>query len=221
MNQEALSKTLSRLDQLENQLSVPLLAIGILLIAAFLYLDRCQAVSDIIRSTGWLGVVTAVTLITVLSMTPIPTESLTIMCFKSYGIGWGIFYSWLGSTLSALLIFALIRGIGEPLFLKANSHQKFRQVDAWVSRKGTAGLLIARLLPLPAFLVNYITALLPAVRFWDYLWTAAVTIIPSYLMTAMVFAGVATKFRIWLWAGILGMILIWLSSYLLHRLQAV
>ncbi|KLU61955.1 TVP38/TMEM64 family inner membrane protein YdjZ [Peptococcaceae bacterium CEB3] len=221
MNQRALNKTLSTLNRLENQLSIPLLISGILLIVAFLYLDRYQAISDIIRSTGWLGVVTAVTLIALLSMTPIPTESLTIMCFKAYGIGWGIFYSWLGSTLSALFIFALIRSLGEPLLRKAASHERFRQVDGWVSRRGIAGLLIARLLPLPGFLVNYITALIPAIRFWDYLWTAAVTIIPSYLMTAMVFAGVATRFRIWLWAGILGMTLIWLASYLLHRLQTV
>lgn len=221
MEQKVFKKTLYTLNHLEKQLSLFLLIIGILFIVVFLYLDRYQTISHVIRSTGLMGLVTAIILIALLSMTPIPTEGLTIMCFKVYGIGWGIVYSWVGSTLSALLIFGLVRSIGAPLLMQATSHERFRQVDAWVSQKGIMGLLIARLLPLPAFIVNYLTAVIPAIRFWEYLWTAAVTIIPSYLMTAMVFMGVATKFRIYLWVGVLGMILIWLSSYLLNRLQMV
>lgn len=84
-----------------------------------------RVVSNIILSAGWLGIVTAIFLITLLSMTPIPTESLTIMCLKSYGIGWGIFYSWVGSTLSSVAIFLLVRSIREPILQLVISQERF------------------------------------------------------------------------------------------------
>lgn len=221
MKCEFLKKTLRIMDNLGSQWSGLLLVMGLLLTVAFLYIDRHQAISDIIRSKGWLGIVVAIVLIALISMTPIPTESLTVMCLKAYGIGWGTFYSWVGSTLSAVAIFWLVRSIGEPLRQKVISHESFKQVNEWIIGKGSIGLLIARLLPLPAFIVNYITAVIPAIRFWGYLWTAALTIIPSYLVTAMIFMGVTAKLRIWLVVGGLGMVLIWFSSYLLNRYQTL
>lgn len=214
-------KTLCIVENSGKRWSVVFLAMGVLLIVAFLYLDQYQAISDIIRSTGWLGVVIAIFLITILSMTPIPTEGLTIICFKAYGMGWGIFYSWVGSTLSAITIFLLVRSIGKPLLQTVISPESFEQVNEWIRRKGITGLLIARFLPLPAFIVNYITAVIPAIRFWSYLWTAALTIIPSYLVTALIFVGASASLRIWLVVGCLGMVLIWFSSYLLNRMQIV
>lgn len=221
MNYKVTKETLCTLDTLGNWWSVVLFVIGILIIVAFLYIDRGQAVSNIILSAGWLGIVTAIFLITLLSMTPIPTESLTIMCLKSYGIGWGIFYSWVGSTLSSVAIFLLVRSIREPILQLVISQERFEQVNKWIKRKGTIGLVIARLLPLPAFIVNYITAMIPAIEFWSYLWTAALTIIPSYLVTALIFMGISANLRIWLVIGSLGMCLIWVSSYLLNRYPLV
>lgn len=209
------------METLGNQVSVLLFVIGILIMAAFLYIDRGQAVSNIIRSAGWPGIMTAIILITLLSMTPLPTESITIMCLKSYGVGWGIFYSWFGSTLSSVAIFLLVRSIREPLLQLVISPEHFEQVNDWIKRKGTIGLVIARLLPLPAFIVNYITAVIPAIEFWSYFWTAAVTIIPSYLATALIFMGISANLRIWLVIGSLGMVLIWVFSYLLNRYPLV
>jgi len=216
MNSKVTKKTPRTLDNLGNWWSFALLSVGVLIVVSFLYLDRCRAISNIIHSSGWRGIVTAIFLITLLSMTPIPTESLTIMCLKSYGIGWGIFYSWVGSTLSSAAIFLLVRGISDPLLQQVISQERFEQVNEWIKRKGTIGLLIARLLPLPAFIVNYITAVIPAIEFWSYFWTAALTIIPSYLVTALIFMGISANLRIWLVIGSLGMVLA-ISSYLLNR----
>jgi uncharacterized membrane protein YdjX (TVP38/TMEM64 family) len=221
MNYNLKKKTLSAMDSFEKRWSVVLFVMGILIIVAFLYIDRCQAISNIIRSSGLLGIATAIFLITILSMTPIPTESLTIICLKSYGIGWGTFYSWVGSTLSSITIYLLVRSIREPLLQLVISQERFRQVNEWVKCKGTMGLVMARLLPLPAFIVNYITAVIPAIDFWSYFWTAALTIIPSYIATALVFMGISRNLRIWLVIGSLGMVLIWCSSYLLNRYPLV
>lgn len=72
-----------------------------------------------------------------------------------------------------------------------------------------------------AFIVNYITSVIPAIRFWSYLWTAALTIIPTYLVTALIFMGITAKLRIWLVVGSLGMVLIWVSSNVLNHYQMV
>lgn len=80
MNFKVTKKSLSKLNTLENQWSTAFFTIGILICIAFLYLDRRQEISHIIRSAGWFGIVTAIILITLLNMTPIPTENITFMC---------------------------------------------------------------------------------------------------------------------------------------------
>jgi len=64
MNCKVTKKNPRTLDNLGNWWSLTLLAMGVLIVVAFLYLDRCLAISNIIHSTGWLGVVTAIFLIT-------------------------------------------------------------------------------------------------------------------------------------------------------------
>ncbi|WP_407309596.1 TVP38/TMEM64 family protein [Desulfosporosinus sp. SB140] len=217
MNYKVTKETPYTLDKLENRWSAVLFVTGILIIVGFLYIDRGQEISNVIRSTGCLGKVTAILLITLLSMTPIPTESLTIICLKSYGIVWGTFYSWVGSTLSSIAIYWLVQSIKEPLLHSIISQERFNQVNEWIKRKGTIGLVVARLLPLPAFIVNYITAMIPAIDFWSYLWTAALTIIPSYIATALVFMGISANYRIWLLVGSFAMVILWIFSYLMSR----
>lgn len=79
------------------------------------------------------------------------------------------------------------------------------------------GLVMVRLLPLPAFIVNYITAVIPAIDFWSYFWTAALTIIPSYIATALVLMGISVNSRIWLVIGSFGMVILWIFSCFLSR----
>lgn len=194
------------------------IAAFIVFIAAFLYFDRRNQLSGIILSLGWGGIVLAILLMTGLCMTPIPSEGLLILYLKIYGVYWGLFYAWLGSTLSSLPIFLLARFYGQRFMQKLISPQRFQTVDHWVQEKGTAGLFVARLLPIPAFAVNYIAGVIPSVKFWPYLWTAGVTIIPYYVGTALVFLGIASEMWLWLILGSLVVIGFWGVSYMLsHR----
>ena len=111
MNFKVTKETLYKLDSFGTQWSTVFFFIGILILVTFLYIDRSQEISNIIRSAGWFGIITSILLITFLSMTPIPTESITIICLKAYGVGWGTFYSWVGSTLSSIAIYLLVRSI--------------------------------------------------------------------------------------------------------------
>jgi len=194
-----------------------LIAAFVLLIAAFFYLDRRNEISVIIRAWGLWGVVFAIFLMAALCMTPIPSEGLVVLYLKIYGIYQGIFFAWLSSTLSAMAIFIIVRVFGPTLMKRLISPERFKVVDNWVKGKGSLGLFAARLLPIPAFAVNYIASAMPSMKLWTYLWTAALAMIPYYVGTALVFLGVARETWIWLVLGIVALILFWGTGYVLNK----
>ncbi|EGW38449.1 VTT domain-containing protein [Desulfosporosinus sp. OT] len=194
-----------------------LIAAFVLLIAAFFYFDRRNEISVIIRAWGLWGVVFAIFLMAAICMTPIPSEGLVVLYLKIYGIYQGIFFAWLGSTLSALVIFIIVRVYGQMLMKRLISPERFDTVDNWIKGKGSLGLLVARLLPIPAFAVNYIAGAMPSMKLWTYLWTAALSMIPYYVGTALVFLGVARETWIWLALGIVALILFWGTGYALNK----
>lgn len=189
----------------------------VIFIVAFLYFDRKNQLSVIIRAWGLGGIFLAVLLMAALCMTPMPSEGLVILYLKIYGVYQGVFYSWVGSTLSSLAIFFLARTYGQKLMRKLISPKRFETVDNWVQEKGSLGLFIARLLPIPAFAVNYIAAVMPSMKLWPYLWTAALSMIPYYVGTALVFLGVAKETWIWLILGVAALAVFWGTSYTLGK----
>lgn len=196
---------------------IMIVAVSVCLILSFFYLDRHNAISSLIKSLGPLGVLPAVFFMALLCMTPIPSEGLVLMYLKIYGVFWGTLLAWLGSNAGSLIIFFIIRYKGQFLLQKLISQDRFETVNQWVNRRGIYGLLIARLLPIPAFAVNYIASLIPSINWWPYLWTQMVTIIPYYVGTALVFLGVAKETWYWLLIGGLAIGAFWSISYLLNR----
>lgn len=194
-----------------------IIVVFIILIAAFFYFDRHNQISVIIREWGGWGVIFAVLLMAALCMTPIPSEGLVVMYLKIFGIYHGVLLAWLGSILSSLAIFIIIRVLGQRLMERLISPERFKQVDNWVEGKGSFGLFVARLLPIPAFAVNYIAGAMPSMKLWTYLWTAALSIIPYYIGTALVFVGVARETWIWLVVGMGALVLFWGIGYLLNK----
>ncbi|HBP63273.1 MAG TPA: TVP38/TMEM64 family protein, partial [Desulfosporosinus sp.] len=53
------------------------------------------------------------------------------------------------------------------------------------------------------------------------LWTAALSMIPYYVGTALVFLGVSQETWIWLVLGIIALILIWSAGYFLNKRRAI
>lgn len=194
-----------------------IIVVFIILIAAFFYFDRHNQISVIIREWGVWGVIFAVLLMAALCMTPIPSEGLVVMYLKIFGIYHGVFLAWLGSILSSLAIFIIVRVLGQRLMERLISPERFKQVDNWVEGKGSFGLFVARLLPIPAFAVNYIAGAMPSMKLWTYLWTAALSIIPYYIGTALVFVGVARETWIWLVVGMGALVVFWGIGYLLNK----
>jgi len=188
-----------------------------ILIVAFFYLDRRNQISTVIQAWGAWGAIFAILLMTALCMTPIPSEGLVVMFLKIFGVYEGVLFAWVGSTLSALVIFILVHLYGQTFMQKIISQERFNLVDHWVEGKGSLGLLVARLLPIPAFAVNYIAGAMPSMRIWTYLWTAALSMIPYYVGTALVFLGVAQATWLWLVLGFGALIMFWGIGYYLNK----
>ncbi len=188
-----------------------------ILVVAFLYLDRRDAISTIIQNLGIFGVVLAIIIMAVLSMTPIPSEGLVILYIKIYGVILGVIISWLGSILNALIIFIIARYYGLRFLKKHIDSERFVNIDHWVKKQGTLGLFIARILPIPAYAVNYIASIMPSVKFWPYFWTAAVTIIPYYIGTALFYVGASRQAWIWLIIGGILIVTVWVVGYFFNR----
>lgn len=186
-------------------------------ILLFFYLDRSDSISKIIKNSGFFGAILALVLMAFVSMTPVPTEGLLVLYQKVYGVYWGTSLAWLGANLGALIIFFLARPYGQKFLSPLIQTRYFELVDHWVREKGTWGLFIARLLPIPAFAVNYIAGVLPSVRFWPYIWTAALSIIPYYVATALVFLGVSRQVWPWLIVGSIGILAFWGVGFLVKR----
>lgn len=169
-----------------------------------------------IQSFGTLGIILAILFMMILCMTPIPSEGLLVMYMRVYGLGMGIIYSWIGSTLSMLVIYLIAKYFGRPMLQKVVSPNRFDQVNEWVRRHGTIGLLAARLLPIPAFVINYAAGLIPAVGFWNYAWTGALSILPYYLGAAFLYVGVSTNWK-WILVSVIPLGLAGVASYIVRR----
>lgn len=191
--------------------------IFLFLIVLFFYLDRKNQLSTLIRAWGIWGILLSILLMAALCMTPIPSEGFYLLLLKIFGVFLGPIYSWLGSIISAFVIYYLVHYFGKSLFQKLITPKYFETVDNWVKKRGSVGLLAARILPIPAFIVNYIAAAMPSISLWPYVWTSAVSIIPYYLGTTLVYIGVAKSTWIWLVAGVTAIIVVFTVSYQLNK----
>jgi uncharacterized membrane protein YdjX (TVP38/TMEM64 family) len=171
-----------------------------------------NGITAAIQGWGLFGVIAAVVLMAAFHMTPIPSDGLLIMYFKVFGVSWGLVYGWVGSLISALAVYFLARSLGQGLLRATISQKHFDQVDNWVQKRGQRGLFMARLLPIPAFAINCVAGLLPSVRLWAFLWTAALSIVPYFLAMALVYVGMSTTLRIWAIVGAAALILMWIGS---------
>ncbi|WAH38905.1 TVP38/TMEM64 family protein [Alicyclobacillus dauci] len=196
--------------------AISMVLFGVLMVGVLLFLDRHHKVSQLIRSWGFLGVIIAILLMLIWCLTPIPSEGLLIIFLRVFGVTWGTLYAWIGSTLSACVIFYVARHFTRMWLSRVTSHERFEQVNLWVKDWGSLGLLFARMLPVPAFVVNYAAGMVPAIGMWTYLWTAVVSIMPYYLGVALVFQGV---FGNWVYAavGVVPLLIVGLIGLFVRR----
>ena len=144
----------------------------------------------IVQSFGVYGIAFAIFLMALLCIIPVPSEFLILLNMEVYGVGWGLFYSWIGAVIGAVAAMYLTRWRFQSLLRRLFSLHRQQQVDEWVKRRGTMGLLGLRFVPfVPFHALNYVAGVLN-VSFWPFVWTTAVGIIPFDLLMGGAFLGI-------------------------------
>lgn len=194
--------------------SIVILVVAFGIAILFLYVDRNNDLSSFLRSLGAPGVLMAVLIMAMIGVTPMPAEGFLIVLLKVYGAWWGILYSWIGAVISSFVVFEVARHVGKPLLQSVITPTRFKQVDHWVKKRGTSGIFIARLVPLPGFIISYILGTIPSVRLFAFVWTAAVAIVPYYVGAALIYLGVSKHLVLWLTLGFVAISVFWVVGYL-------
>ncbi len=184
--------------------------IGILLLACvgWLYFHYRHSLSIhhaivVIQTAGVYGILVAILLMAILCVLPVPSEFLIVANMIIYGVGWGLFYSWIGAIIGAVLAMYLTRFFGQPYVRRLLPEKRQQQVNEWVSQRGTLGLFALRFVPfVPFHALNYIAGLLD-IQLWPFVWTTALGIVPFDLVMGALFMGVSHGTAIWyVWASI-------------------
>ncbi|HSU78975.1 MAG TPA: VTT domain-containing protein [Candidatus Angelobacter sp.] len=168
------------------------ITIGIVCILLFFYFNRHHTITHFVQSYGSTGIFAAIFMMTLLFLTPIPSEGLLLIYFNVYGVIWGLVYAWVSYIISVLLLFIVARYLFTNFIRRTIKSSRFETVDRWLTKKGLIGLIIARLLPIPAFIVNCVMGAMPSIRFVPYFASAIVAIIPYYVTSSLLYLGVTS-----------------------------
>jgi len=190
---------------------------GAALLGAILifYLNGHGTLAKAVQAYGVFAIVISIAIVGVFSMLPVPTESLLILNVTLYGVAWGLLYTWLGSLLGATLIYLLTRKHGQNLLRRFVGATVYERANHWIEKKGIQGLLMVRLLPLPACISNYAIGCMASVRTRDYFWTAGVSVLPYYLGTLATLGAFGNGMMQWL--GLFVGLLVFGIGYLFSR----
>jgi len=171
--------------------ALPLLAAVVLIggIALFAFdpfgLDFSQeTMANWLRGLGPVGGSGVIALMVVHSLVPFPAELVVFVAGMLYGTAMGALYSWLGAMLGAALAFGIARRLGRETVLRLVPDTAHQRLERWSKSAGVETLLAARLIPLVSFNVLNYGAGLTTVGWGTFLWTTAVGIVPTTLLTA-------------------------------------
>ena len=135
-----------------------------------------------IGSLGSIGGLGIIALMIAHSVIPFPVEIVTCIAGASFGLYWGTLCVWTGAMIGASVAFAIARHCGRSAVSAIISPAARERLDAWTGRRGAKTLLVVRLMPVISFnLVNY-AAGLTDVRWWTFLWTTGVGILPLTIL---------------------------------------
>lgn len=90
-----------------------IVAIGISIATLVFIAHNSDKIQSLIHSVGIAGPLVSILLYAVLSVTPIPSDPLTIINGAVFGPLFGILISWLGNNLAAMVEYYIGEGIGE------------------------------------------------------------------------------------------------------------
>jgi uncharacterized membrane protein YdjX (TVP38/TMEM64 family) len=173
------------------------------IIAYYIYLLRigeAQKLMSSIRNFGYTGILIGITFQALVNILPVPGEFTSIALMEIYGPIFGGLYSFIGGIVGAVGGMYLTRWVAKPFFGE-KTIPYIAKVEEWLKKRETLGMLLIRFVPLvPYHFVNYAAGLLN-VKFWGFIWTTTLGILPYTIAMSGLFAGVRRGSLMW---GIIG-----------------
>ena len=169
---------------------------------------------QMVRASGQWGVLVSLGLMIIHSFIPFPAEFVAIANGMIYGPFWGVVITWSGAMMGACVAFSLAKKFGKPFVVKLLNQQQQHKLDDWTQHYGTGSLLFSRFIPIIAFnLINYAAGLVN-VKWWTFLWTTGLGILPLIIIMVVIGDQINTiPLSLWvlfLFAGLL-------SWFIIHR----
>ena len=121
--------------------------------AVWLYFRYEKDTSAFIHQLGPYGVAAAIALMALLCIVPFPAEFLMVIDMQVYGVWLGILYVWLGAMLGSYATFLLAKRFGDRFVRRFVAPRYLSKLEEGVTRHGSLGLLLARLIPFIPFVV--------------------------------------------------------------------
>jgi len=146
-----------------------------------------------VRSAGWWGPVVAVGLYALLSLTPIPSDGLTILCCVLYGWQTGFVLSWVGNTVAAMVEYFIFRDLRAVTHFDIHTQplpkwlKKFPVESVWF-------LIGVRFVPGVGGKIVSIMAGMYKIGWWRFLWTTAIANILGSFIYILIGWGLKTFF---------------------------
>lgn len=109
-----------------------------------------------------LGPIPGISLLFIEAFLPfLPMFVFVLANGAAYGLLKGFFYSWIGASLGAILVFLIIRRLGKrKLFMKIRANKQVKRVTTWVDRHGFGPLFLLLCFPFsPSSVINVVAGL--------------------------------------------------------------
>ncbi|MEU0216488.1 TVP38/TMEM64 family protein [Streptomyces sp. NPDC006265] len=141
--------------------------------------DLLREVRQWVDSLGMWGPVVFAVCYALAVTALLPGSVLTASAGALFGLPLGVAAVLVGATAGAALSFGLARWLGRPVVARYAGSGRLSRLDAYLTRRGFAAVLLVRLVPLfPFSVINY-GAGAAGVRFSSYVTATALGIIPG------------------------------------------
>lgn len=172
-------------------------------------LNSLAKIQAALRGMGATASAASIGLVIAHAFLPYPIEIMELANGAVFGFAWGLFLTWTGSILGALLSYALARLAGQAINRRLLNDSQCYKLSHWQERHGTKTLLAVRLVPLISFsAVNYLAGL-SGVPFWRFFWTTALGIVPDAALVVGSGSGLIAKSGMTVWIFVIsGLVLL-------------
>ncbi len=153
---------------------------GAIVVAALKYFSNLET---ILRSMGILGPLLSVVLYGIFSVTPVPTDSLTIVNGLVYGTLFGTLIATTGNTVAALLEYFLGRKVRDVAHIKGKTFT-VPVIKKKFPVNSTLFLILGRFMPGYGGKIVSLVGGIYRVPLWKYTWTALIANFVGALMFA-------------------------------------